>query len=71
MAAAPLLFIIAAAALVASGASLAASILGAKPTGVLNSAAADGVLGMTEAVHAGGTAIALVTHDACMRELGI
>lgn len=41
-----------------------AVIFGDEPTGALNSAAADGVLGMLESVHAGGTAVALVTHDA-------
>lgn len=39
-------------------------VFGDEPTGALNSAAAAEVLGMLEAVHAGGTAIALVTHDA-------
>ncbi len=41
-----------------------AVLFGDEPTGALNSAAADGVLEMIEAVHSDGTAVALVTHDA-------
>ncbi|PKL24605.1 MAG: ABC transporter ATP-binding protein [Spirochaetae bacterium HGW-Spirochaetae-3] len=39
-------------------------VFGDEPTGALNSSAAEGVLEMLRKIHAGGTAIALVSHDA-------
>lgn len=39
-------------------------VFGDEPTGALNSAAADGIMDILEEIHAGGTAVVLVTHDA-------
>lgn len=39
-------------------------LFGDEPTGALNSAAADGIMDVLAEVHAGGTAVVLVTHDA-------
>ena len=39
-------------------------VFGDEPTGALNSAAADGIMDVLAEVHAGGTSVVLVTHDA-------
>ena len=37
---------------------------GDEPTGALNSAAADGIMDIFSEIHAAGTAVVIVTHDA-------